>query len=67
MFVENGHKKTFLKLLVKDYNARKKTNGSRNYSNSKKILTVPNIRSKIRKELTRTYKVSYVKTTEATT
>ena len=32
-FVENGHKKTFLENLVKDYNAKKKNNDGRNYTN----------------------------------
>ena len=50
MFVENGHKRTFLENLVKDYNAKKKNNDSRNYINWKKILWVPNIGPKIRKK-----------------
>ena len=51
IFVENGHKKAFLKSLVKDYhNAKKKNNDSRNYTNSKKISWVSNIGPKIRKE-----------------
>ena len=50
MFVENGHKETFLETLVKDYNTKKKNNDSSNYTNSKKILWVPNIGPKIRKE-----------------
>ena len=49
MFVENGHKITFLETLVKDYNAKNKNNDSRNYTNSKKIPWVPNIEPKIRK------------------
>ena len=51
MFVENGHKRTFLEALFKDYNTKKKNNDSRNYTNSKKIPWVPNIGPKIRKEL----------------
>ena len=35
---------------VNDYNAKKKKNDSRNYTNSKKIPWVPNIGLKIRKE-----------------
>ena len=50
MFVGNGHKRTFLETLVKDYNAKKKSNDSRNYTNSRKIPWVPNIGPKIRKE-----------------
>ena len=50
MFFENGHKRTFLENLVKDYNAIKKSNDSDNYSNSKKIPWVYNIGPKIRKE-----------------
>ena len=50
MFVENGHKRTFLETLVKHYNAKKENNDSRNYTNSKKISWVPNIGPKIRKE-----------------
>ena len=37
MFDENGHKVTFLEALDKDYNAKKRNNDSRNYTNSKKI------------------------------
>ena len=51
MFVENGHKRTFLEALFKDYNTKKKNNDSHNYTNSKKIPWVPNIGPKIRKEL----------------
>ena len=51
MFVEDGHKRIFLKTLVKDFNAKKKRkNDSCNYTNSKKISWVPNIKLKIRKE-----------------
>ena len=50
MFVENGHKRTFLEALVKDYNTKKKNSDNRNYTNTKKILWVPNIGPKIRKE-----------------
>ena len=38
------------RILVKYYNAKKKTNDSRNYTNSKNILWVPTIGPKIRKE-----------------
>ena len=34
--VENGHKKTFLENLVRDYNAKKKNNDSQNYTTQKK-------------------------------
>ena len=37
MFDENGHKVTFLEALDKNYNAKKRNNDSRNYTNSKKI------------------------------
>ena len=50
MFVENGHKRTFLEALVKDYNTKKKNSDNRNYTNTKKISWVPNIGPKIRKE-----------------
>ena len=46
MFIENGHKKTFLETLVKDYD-------SRNYTNSKKIPWVPKMDQKLRKNLKR--------------
>ena len=49
MFVENGHKRTFLEALVKDYNAKKKNSDNRNYTNTKKIPLVPSIGPKIRK------------------
>ena len=42
MFVKNGHKKTFLQNLVKDYNIQKKNHGSRSYTISKKIPWAPN-------------------------
>ena len=48
IFVENGHKKTFLENLIKNYNAKKKNNDSHK-ENSKKIPWVPNIGPKIRK------------------
>ena len=41
MFVENKYKKTFLETLVKDYNAKKKTNDSCNCTNSKKSHPAP--------------------------
>ena len=50
MLVENGHKTTFLETLVKDYNAKKKTDDSCNYTNSKKIPSLPNIGPTWRKE-----------------
>ena len=59
MFVENGHKRTFLETLVKDYNAKKKNNDSGNYTNSKKIPWLPDIGPK---HLARIYKVFYAKT-----
>ena len=37
MFVENGHKRTFLEVLVKDYNTKNKNNHNRNDTNRKKI------------------------------
>ena len=49
-FVENGHKKTFLENLVKDYNAKKKNNDSQNYTTQKKPWA-PNIGRNTRKEL----------------
>ena len=50
IFVENGHKKTFLENLVKDYNDKKKNSDSSNYTNSKKMPWLLNIGPKIRKE-----------------
>ena len=50
MFGENGHKRIFLEVLVKDYNTKKKNSDNRNYTNTKKIPWVPNIGPKIRKE-----------------
>ena len=59
---------------MKDYNAKKNNNGSHDYTNSKKILSVPNIGPKIRKEFKKVkkvitftsgkifYETSYVKT-----
>ena len=41
MICENGHKKTLLETLVKDYNSKKKNNDNHNYISSKKILWVP--------------------------
>ena len=58
MFVENGHKETFLETLVKDYNTKKKNNDSSNYNNSKKILWVPNIGPRIRKEFKKVKKLN---------
>ena len=49
MFVENGHKRTFLEVLVKDYNTKNKNNNNRNDTNRKKIPWVPDIGPKIRK------------------
>ena len=53
MFVETGYKKVFLENLVKDHNAKKITNNSHIYTNSKKILWVPNIGQKLGKNLKR--------------
>ena len=50
MFGENGHKRIFLEVSVKDYNTKKKNSDNRNYTNTKKIPWVPNIGPKIRKE-----------------
>ena len=50
MFVENGHKRTFLEVLVKDYNTKNKNNHNHNDTNRKKIPWIPNIGPKIRKE-----------------
>ena len=50
MFVENGHRRTFLETLVKSYNAKKKSSDNRNYTNTKKMPWVPTIGPKIRKE-----------------
>ena len=36
MFVENGHKRTFLEALVKDYNTKNKNSDNRNDTNRKK-------------------------------
>ena len=36
IFVENGHKRTFLDNLVNDYNVKKKNHDSRSYTGSKK-------------------------------
>ena len=49
-FIENGHKRTFLEALVKDYNTKKQNSDNRNCTNMKKIQWVPNIGPKIRKE-----------------
>ena len=43
MFVENGHKRTFLEGLVKDYNTKNKNSDNHNETNRKKILWIPNI------------------------
>ena len=50
MFFENGYKRTFLENLAQNLNAKKKNNDSRNYTNSEKTTSVPNIEPKIRKE-----------------
>ena len=47
MFVENGHKITFLEALIKDNNTKNKNSDSRNDTNRKKILWKPNIGPKI--------------------
>ena len=49
IFIENERKRTFLENFVKDYNAKKKNIGSRNYTNSKKVPWVLNIGPKIRR------------------
>ena len=48
MFVENGHKKTFLE--VKDYNTKNKNSDNSNDTSRKKIPWIPNSGPKIRKE-----------------
>ena len=50
VFVENGHKRTFLEVLVKDYNTQNKNNHNHNDTNRKKIPWIPNIGPKIRKD-----------------
>ena len=50
IFVESGHKRTFLKNLIKDYNVKKKNINSCNYTNSKKIPWVSNTGVKIMKQ-----------------
>ena len=50
MFVENGHKRTFLEALVKDYNTKNKNSDTPNDTNRKKIPWIPDIGPKIRKE-----------------
>ena len=50
MFVEYGHKRTFLENFIKIYNAKKKSNDSRNITNSMKISWVHNVGAKTRKE-----------------
>ena len=50
-FVENGHKRTFLEALVKDYNTKNKNSDNRNDTNRKKITWIPNIGPKIREEV----------------
>ena len=50
MFVMNGHKRTFLKNLVKDYCNAKEKNNIHNKTNSNKILWLPNTGGKISKE-----------------
>ena len=47
MFVENGHKKTFLEALVKVYNTKNKNSDSRNDTNRKNIPWIHNIGPKI--------------------
>ena len=51
IFVENRHMRTFPENLVKNYNVKKKNNGSRSYTKTKKILGVTNIGPKIRKRI----------------
>ena len=43
IFVTNGHKRTFLEAFIKYYNAKQKTNDSRNYINSKATPRLFNI------------------------
>ena len=57
MFVENGHNKQLLKNLVMKYNnkknnknSRKNNTENRDYSNLKKLLWIPNISPKIKRE-----------------
>ena len=50
MFVENGHMRAFLEVLVKDYDTKNKTNHNHNDTNRKKIPWISNIGPKIRKE-----------------
>ena len=50
MFVENGHKRTPLEALVKDYNTKNKNSDNRNDTYRKKIPWIPNIGPKFRKE-----------------
>ena len=50
MFVENGHQRTFLEALVKDYNTKNKSGDNRNDTNRKKIPWISNIGPEIRKE-----------------
>ena len=50
MFVDNGHNKTFLEALVRDYNIKNKNSENRNDTNRKKILWIPNIGPKIRRQ-----------------
>ena len=47
MFVENGHKETFLE--VKDYNTKNKNSDNSNDTSRKKIPWIPNSGPKIRK------------------
>ena len=75
MFVENGHKRTSLEALFKDFNTKNKNSDSRNDTYRKKILWKPSIRPTFRKEFEkvnkditftsgRIYKASYVKTNQ---
>ena len=60
MFVKNGHKRTFLETLFKDYNAKKNQKNSDNHkyqvtvtvtvTNSNKTPCIRNIEPKIMKE-----------------
>ena len=43
MFDENGHKRTFLEALVKDYNTKNKNSDNCNDTIRKKIPSIPNI------------------------
>ena len=56
MFVENGHRRTFLEVLVKNYNTKNKKNHNRNDTNCKKYPWIRNIGAKIKKEFKKVIK-----------